>query len=46
MAIAIGKATMPMVMEAEPGKRSAMFAEVKALLLGYLEPVLEPAGGK
>jgi AcrR family transcriptional regulator len=40
MSIATGKATMPMVMEAEPADRPAMLAEVKAILLGYLRPVL------
>lgn len=41
MLVAAGKATMPMVMEAEPANRPAMLAEVKALLLGYLRPVLD-----
>ncbi|GAB3427151.1 TetR/AcrR family transcriptional regulator [Flindersiella endophytica] len=44
MSVATGKATMPMVMEAEPGMRTALLAEVKALMLGYLRPVLNGDG--
>jgi AcrR family transcriptional regulator len=40
MSVATGKATMPMVLEAEPANRPAMLAEVKALMIGYLRPVL------
>jgi AcrR family transcriptional regulator len=46
MSIATGKATMPMVMEAEPGKRAELLGEVKALLLGYLEPIFGSSAGK
>jgi AcrR family transcriptional regulator len=43
MAVATGKATMPMVLDAEPANRVAMLAEVRALLLAYLESVLGSA---
>jgi hypothetical protein len=33
-------------MEAEPGKRAELLGEVKALLLGYLEPIFGSSAGK
>lgn len=46
MSVAAGKATMPMVLQAESGKQAVLLAEVKALLAGYLRPVLETPGAK